>query len=357
MAKKIVKVDIVPNVVKTLRENTGYTIEEIAKALNVKVEKVINVENGKDSLTLNQVKKLASIMKVPLAAFFSSEIPHIPSLPDYRINREKRIDPSVYMAIRKAKYFANMIHEISGRETIIPHISKEKSPRELAMWFRKFLGVDTPRGRSSQILSYYKRIIEEKMNILVIEYPMKTEDVRAFSIKDKLSIIVLNENDESSIKLFSLFHEIAHVLRKEEGICSIVPEQENRNVERFCDSFAAEFLVPYDEFVKDVEKFGTDYEAIKKMQKKYSVSVHVLMLRLLNLGYISKQAYNDFRKGFDKEKKTGGGGKNWEMVFRNRVGNIAIEEVSKAFRKGEISFYEAMRILDLKAKYAERFIG
>ena len=261
------------------------------------------------------------------------------------------------MAIRKAKYFANMIHEISGRETIIPRISKVKSPRELAMWLRSFLEVDIPKGRPSQILSYYKRIIEKRMNILVIEYPMKTEDVRAFSIKDKLSIVVLNENDKPSIKLFSLFHEIAHVLRKEEGICSIVPEQENRDIERFCDSFAAEFLVPYGEFVKDVERFGTDYGAIKEMQKKYGVTVQVLMLRLLNLGYITKQAYDDFRKRFDKEKKTGGGGKNWETVFRNRVGNIAIEEVSKAFRKGEISFHEAMRILDLKAKYAERFIG
>ena len=83
-----------------------------------------------------------------------------------------------------------------------------------------------------------------------------------------------------------------------------------------------------------------------------------MMLRLLNLKYITKEQYLKFKERFDKEKlEKKRGVRDWERTFLNRVGKLAISEVSKAYRRGDISFFEAVRILDMKPKYVERFMG
>jgi len=79
------KIDLNPEVLKTLRENSGYTVEELARKLDVRGEKIERVERGEDYFALRQIKRLSGIYRVPLAAFFSDSVPHIPSLPDYRV--------------------------------------------------------------------------------------------------------------------------------------------------------------------------------------------------------------------------------------------------------------------------------
>ena len=357
MTGKTKKIQIKPEVLKTLRENAGYEIEELAKKLDVKPKKIENVERGKDNFTIKQIKKLSKIYQVPLAAFFSDEIPHLPSLPDYRINRDKKIPPTVNMAIRRAKYLSEMIHDISGKRTEIPNFPKEMSPKALANALREFLNLEPPeRVSPGKILDYYRRILEEKMNVIIIEYPLKADDVRAFVIKNEISVIVLNESDEAPVKLFSLFHELGHLLKGEMGLCSITME-ENTDVERYCNRFAAEFLMPERKFAEMVRKYGKDIESLKKLQRLFGVSIHAMMIRLLNLGLISYEEYDNFKKNFKKKEKKGGGGKNWEATYKKRSGYLVIEEVTKAHKRGEISFYEAMRILDVKTKYAEKLIG
>ncbi|XOB63845.1 helix-turn-helix domain-containing protein (plasmid) [Campylobacterota bacterium DY0563] len=356
MRKKTKKIHVNPQVLKTLRENSGYSIKDVAKKLKVSEEKIKKVEREEDDFTLNQIKKLADIYKVPLAAFFSEEVPHLPSLPDYRVNREKKVPPSVNLAIRRAKYLSDMIYGISGRKTTLPKFPRDLSAKELADKLRKYLNSEAPRRVApTKILDYYKKIVEEKLNVIVIEYPLKADDVRGFVIKDKLSVIVLNESDEATVKLFSLFHELGHLLRDEMGICSITMEEE-KDVERYCNRFAAEFLMPEDEFREMISRYGKDYESLRKLQRIFGVSIHAMMIRLLNLGLISREEYEAFKRNVPEYKKSGGV-KNWESTFRNRAGHLAIEEVSKAHKRGDLSFYEAMRILGVKLKYAEKLIG
>ncbi len=357
MTNKTKKIHVKPEVLKTLRENAGYDVDELAKKLDVKPEKILKVEQGEDDFTIKQIKNLSKFYKVPLAAFFSEEVPHLPSLPDYRVNRDKRIPPTVNMAIRRAKYLSETIKDISGKQTIIPQFPKDMTPKELANALRKFLNPSPPeRVYPGKILEYYKKLLEEKMNLIVIEYPLKAEDVRAFVIKDDLSVIVLNESDEAPVKLFSLFHELGHLLRGEVGLCSITME-ENMDIERYCNRFAAEFLMPEEMFVEMINRYGKSPEQLKKLQRIFGVSIHAMMIRLLNLGLISQKEYENFKKSFKKPKEKKEGGGNWEAVYKKRTGYLVIEEVSKAHKRGDISFYEAMQILDVKTKYAEKLIG
>jgi len=58
----------------------------------------------------------------------------------------------------------------------------------------------------------------------------------------------------------------------------------------------------------------------------------------------------------EREIKQQFGRRNWEEVFKNRVGNLTIKEVKKRLQENKLSFYEALNILDVKTKYAEKFL-
>jgi len=108
--RNLMKGNLKPEVLKKLRETSGYTIQEIAKKLKVSEQKIKAVEEGKAQFTLNQVKKLAKIYERPLAAFFSNEIPDIQLL-----KLIKNPTPELCLVVRKADYlFKKAKEELSG---------------------------------------------------------------------------------------------------------------------------------------------------------------------------------------------------------------------------------------------------
>jgi transcriptional regulator with XRE-family HTH domain len=74
------EIKVNPNVLKTLSESSGYTVEEIVKKIKTTVTKVQDAEKGIASFTLTQIKKLADIYHRSLAAFFTEALPAMPAL-------------------------------------------------------------------------------------------------------------------------------------------------------------------------------------------------------------------------------------------------------------------------------------
>ena len=347
---------------KVLREISGYTVAEVAKKLRTTEDKIKSVEEGKGKLILTQIKKLAEIYKCPLAAFFSDRIPPLPHLTDFRINRDKRLTPQVYLAKRRAYYLLSEIERITDKTSIIPQFPDGTKPERLAIEFRKHLGIKLIKSkRPKEILRFYKGEIEKKMFIPIIEYPFKADDVRAFSIFSRISITVLNEEDSPQVKLFSLFHEIGHLLRKISGICSIEIEPEQKEeIESFCNKFAAEFLVPAEDLKFEIERLkleNFDFDSITKLSKIYGVSKQVIMLRLLWLRYIDREQYQEFKSKYEEPVKKQFGRRNWDEVFLNRASESIVNEVKQAYEKGILSFADVVGILGIKAKYVEKFLS
>jgi Zn-dependent peptidase ImmA (M78 family) len=347
-----------PTVLKALRESSGYSIEEVAKGLGVSVETIAQAEETGFALSLAQIEKLASVYKRPLVAFFSDSIGGLPTLVDYRVNREKRLSPHVYIAQRRARYLAEKIKELSDRRTQIPRFPAKMVPEALARDFRAKLGVPVlKRLAPHKLLSEYKRLLEDRLTVLIIEYPFKADDVRGFSIFSDVCAIVLNEEDKPSIKLFSLFHEVCHLLQKTGGICSLELEGEGET-ESYCNRFAAEFLVPLDDLKKELKRFErVDEEVAGRLSETYGVSKQVIMLRLLWARHIDAARYAQFKSALQGLVQSGFGRRSWEKTYLNRAGNLAIQEVRRAYIHGTISFHEAVGILGLKAKYAEKVLA
>ncbi len=153
--KKSLAIKVNTDVLKTLRESSGYTVEEIAKKIKTSVAKVQEAEKGISSFTLTQIKKLANIYHISLAAFFTDTLPEMPALTDYRINREKRLTPQVYIAERRAYYIANKLTELTNKRSLIPDFLETLKPDELAQEFRKYFKVTllkSKKGRGFNVL-------------------------------------------------------------------------------------------------------------------------------------------------------------------------------------------------------------
>jgi Zn-dependent peptidase ImmA (M78 family)/DNA-binding XRE family transcriptional regulator len=358
MAKSI-EIRTYPNVLRALREASGYTIDEVAKKLKTTAEKIKETEKGVASFTLTQIKKLADIYHRPLAAFFTDTLPRMPEITDYRINREKRLTPQIYIAERRAYYLGNKLADLTDKKSQIPSFHETLKADEMAREFRKFLKIELLKSiKSEELLAHYKQALEEKMLVSIIELPLKAVDVRGFSVLSYISVIVLNEEDKPSIKLFSLFHEAYHLIKRTSGICSIEIEQKDEDIEATCNLFSAEFLVPLDDLKEECKRLKeVDEEAISELSKVYGVSKQVIMLRLLWLGYITNERYNQFKKErIEKIKEKMFGRRNWDKVFQNRAGNLAIRETTNAYRSGKISYSEVIDILNIRTKYIEKFV-
>lgn len=158
-----------------------------------------------------------------------------------------------------------MNHSISLNEIQIENI------RKLAGDERRKLGFIGETPIANDIFT-----ILENMNILLLEYPIKSDDVKpAFSAAlmcstkgDKeLVFIGLNTADFFDKQIFAIAHELYHFYTKTGSHLSRLSEEEDSYVEAEANRFAAEFLLPESTLKSIVlDEFKTS--SLRKIQTK-----------------------------------------------------------------------------------------
>lgn len=95
------------------------------------------------------------------------------------------------------------------------------------------------------------------------------------------NVIIVNGNHREERQRFTVLHEIAHIildLPSEHHGAKLTSNTLMRYGRRpqeeiFCDVFAAECLLPYDLFVKDVSDLDISMAAVKELAEKYKASM------------------------------------------------------------------------------------
>lgn len=264
MPKKSFKVEINPEVIKYLRETSGWSIEEIAKKLKISIENYKEIEAGREFLTFQQIKQLSKLFQRPTSAFFLPQAPkELPISSAFRVlpKTEKRISKELLLAIRKAQYYQSIVNEIilDLNISFTPKIEKTKledNPIEVAIKERNESRIPIEKQYkfkdAYEAFNTWRKFIESK-NILVFQFKFPLEDARGFSLMDTLPyVIVINSQDNILARIFTLFHEYAHLIL---GIPEIYIQDSDtsKEIEKWCDTFASEFLIP----TKELEKMSS----------------------------------------------------------------------------------------------------
>lgn len=362
MPDKSFAVSIEPEVLIWARKSIGMEPKDVVKEIKkITTTTIENWEKGKANPTFSQLERLAFIYKRPITAFLLPTPPKEPSFPtDYRTlpsEKKKPLHPKTHLAIRKARRFQYSTIELMKEldepiQKLSLRTSLSDNPEELAEKIRGQLGVKgfPVSFTTDTALEEWIKILE-KNGILVFQISItQNKEIRGLSLVDEeVPVIILKRSDEPSAKIFTLFHEFAHLLLREGGICDL-KEDETQNIERFCNRFAGAFLTPKDKLlnhpvVKANEKLKEWPDHIlKDIAQDFKVSPEVILRRLLILGLTTKEYYHSKHEEWKSKYKEpfGGRGKKNEI-------KICIQERGKKYVFMVFGAYEQNKIDNISA--------
>jgi Zn-dependent peptidase ImmA (M78 family) len=363
MSSKSFNVSVEPDVLIWARKSIGMSIDAVAKKIKGIAINTLKEWEKKDSgvkPTFAQVEKLSKVYKRPLSAFLLPAPPKEPPFPeDFRTfpTEEKQLlKPKTYLAIRKAKRFQysaiELIKELgeeSKKLTIKANLSDD--PETLAEKVRVQFGIKEVTRLAfltkEAALDEWIKLLENN-GILVFQISITmNKEIRGFSLIDEdVPAIVLKRSDETSAKIFTLFHELAHLLLREGGICDL--EESNISHEKFCNHFAGAFLVPKDELLNhsivktNVKTREWPESFLRDIARDFNVSKEVILRRLLILGLTTRNYYLKKHKEWkSKYKEPFGRGKKDEI-------KICLKERGKKYISMAFDAYERRKIDEMR---------
>jgi len=368
------EVKINPAVLVWARKTANYEIEEISHKMNLNSDRMKCWEKGKERPTYTQLLDLAEHYQRPAMLFFSPEVPKYESnMPDFRTlpnSNNKKISPEVSFELRSAKARReNLISLEELDDYEIPkfrlntEINEEnKNAKSLAEDIRKSLGVSwakqTTLTSSDKALEFWISKVES-LGVLIFQfYSIEPKEMRGYAIShEKLPIIGINVKEHAHGKIFTLFHELAHIAIKKEGISNFSSFKLKDNVEIFCNQVAAEILVP-ENFLLDtiivkeiMPNVNLNEDHLQQLSRKFKVSPEVIIRRLISIDKLSntflkkeginwnKYIANNYKRKTERHKP-----KNVKNKVKNKIETNKNPHVSKALKRN--GFYYTELVLE-----------
>lgn len=372
------KLPINPDVLKWARTSLRLSLGEVAQRLGAKFEvEVLQAwENEEGSPTYPQLEKLAhEIYKRPVAVFFFPSVPkeetpttEFRTLPD---NVADELPPEIVKLYRKAKLFQLYIEELyEGEKSVTTSLLdafeiNEKSEFPLiTKAIRKALGVsieEQSEWRSAETAFKKWRDALEANGVFIFKDGFRNDDYSGFCLyHQKYPIIFVNNSMPDSRQVFTLFHELGHLLyhsggidfRSREAVRSF--QGHYLNVEVSCNRFANEFLVPQEVF----DSFGPRISKanFEKLADYFSVSREVILRKYLDRGLVDADYYEKIASEWAAQaKKKGEPGGNYYYNQRTYLGERYINLVYERYYQNRISVDSVAEYLNIKVKNLPTF--
>lgn len=360
-----------PSVLKWARERSGYSEDEVVKHLREKrVSDTVfrQWELGKIQPTYPQLKKLAKLYKRPVALFFFPNPPEEePIEKDFRktLSAENIIElsPRMRYLVRLAKVKMINLEELLDSTTsnapVIHLKSKQNETAEqLAKRIRNEIGISISTQANwnniDTALKNWRRALEN-LGIWIFKdaFGKAENDYCGFCLyNERFPIIYINNSHAPQRQIFTLFHELGHLLKSVAGIDfrrtpTFTERYEKEEV--FCNAFAGEFLVPKENLAQ--YSLLPTKEEIQYLALTYKVSFDVILRKFLDKEFIAKKTYEDIiqhRKPTNKEKTKGGG--SYYLNQRMYLGQKYMQLAFGQYHKQRIDRFQLADYLDVNVK-------
>jgi Zn-dependent peptidase ImmA (M78 family) len=368
-----------PSLLVWARESAGLSPEEAAGKVQVKTERLRGWEQGEGSPTINQLRELGRIYRRPTAVFYLPEPPKdFMALRDYRripgVQRNEE-SPELRWEIRLAGYRREVALELAEEwEEEVPLFAVSASITEdierVAERARGLLGVSMSRQASwetpATALNSWRFALEDAGVLVFQAAEVGVDEMRGFSLSERpLPVITVNNKDSYNGRIFSLMHELVHLMLDDSGLC-IFSEFEpkttsHQNIELFCNQVAAAILVPAEDLLArpSVRRKGTDAiwppGDLWDLSGRYKVSSEVMLRRLYRLDRVDDDFYwatIRMSPRVRKEKKRGSPG--WQPPPQKAVynsGQLFSELVLDSFHEDRITAADVSDYFESRLKH------
>ncbi|MFZ4580102.1 MAG: ImmA/IrrE family metallo-endopeptidase [Myxococcota bacterium] len=160
--------------------------------------------------------------------------------------------------------------------------------------------------------------------------------------------------------MFTLAHELAHLLLGESGVSDVGPASEPaRDEEQWCNRFAAELLVPMDVLRQVHRPQAPLQDEILRLARHFKVSTLVILRRVFDAGTLTRDAFwAAYRQEVARlATVAGGGGGDFYRSQVARVGRRFARAVITDALEGQTLFRDAYRLLGVKKHSTFEMLG
>jgi len=348
---------------------SGYEADALARAIGVAPDVVRAWVKGDDQPNITALRALATELKRPLAAFL---LPHPPKVPkpaiefrapggsgraDLNVAERHRIRE----AVRLQRMLAWITRELGRAPATVPRETIKASAETRARETRTRLDVTVEQQRkwrsASAALQGWRRALE-RTGVFVFTLPMGEESARGFSLWDEQApLIALNTSWNAEARIFTLFHEYAHLLTRTSSACveavNRLPTGKSDPTERWCEQFAADVIIPrqaLEEYLttQGVRRPVTDLKTIGRIAHHFRASLRTTTLRLISLKAASWPLYRSLPAHAERKPAGGGGaGRNRAQIRVEQYGLHTANVFSTALEKDLVNRADVLDYLDM----------
>jgi Zn-dependent peptidase ImmA (M78 family)/transcriptional regulator with XRE-family HTH domain len=370
-----------PKIITWARERAGLTVETLAKKMKRQPGEIELWESGRSAPSYAILEQLAyKYLKLPLAVFFFPEPPETDDptkkfrrLPSYEV---ERLSFDTFQKIRLAQAYQDslslLMKDIPRPRKVFRDLSPGSlEPSEFAKNTRQYLGVTLEKQalfRSSETAFKAWRHTIEEASVFTFKNSLEDRFVSGFSLlDDDYPIIFVNNSNAFSRQVFTLIHELSHILYGVNGITDLdesyieMMGDIQRELEIKCNMFTAHFLVPDEAFHEDIRYYqAAGPNAISEIAQRYSVSREVILRRLLDRKVVTREYYEQKASEWNKEylrhsKSTTGG--NFYLTRLAYLGEGFTRVAFDNYYRGHVTRTELADHLNINARHLPKLEG
>ena len=368
-------VQINPEILKWGLKRNMMSIEQLARHMKKDVEEVRMWVSGEKSPSYSTLETLAyTVLKVPLAVFLFPEAPDIEDkvtkfrrLPEYEM---ERLSSDTLQIIRSSQGFQDALVELLGtdednRKIFIDIDAKDMTAENMAKLTREYIDISMEEqfkfSGTESALRAWRHAIEEA-GIFTFKNTFKNRYISGFSLlHEQFPIIVINNSNSFSRQIFTIIHELGHILLGIYGITDVdesyfdYMSSDERALEICCNEFAAELLVTREVFENDIPR-SFYHSIVGELADKYSVSREVILRRFLEFSVVSQNYYIEQTTEWNREylRSIDRGGGDW---YRTRLAYLGEGYTKLAFENyysGRVSKEQLGEYLNINSKNIDK---
>lgn len=307
---------------KWAREQTPIELGDIPiRIRGMESEEVEKWENGTEIPSINEAKKLCTLYDIPFSALFLTELPNKDNSKcidrrTYRDNLDTKISYELWKEINRLKSCRECAIELLDIDeyiNVLEEFDFNDSLENISKKVREIFKIEIPFKNKSaydnNAFNYFRNKIESK-GIMVLQIEgISIKEIRGMSLNfDILPIISVNKSDSDRAKVFTLFHELAHLIRRTSNLCLIDFNEREDEEEKICNNIAANILIPANILNNIIQNVNLDDDKdIGKISDRFAVSKFVIIKRLYDLKKIDfilyKSKYEQYLNSFNEVKE------------------------------------------------------
>ncbi len=311
-----------------------------------------------------QLERMADKFKVPVAVFFFPAPPDIePISESFRTLPEaqfEQIPRRLKLLLRKAKALQLSLSELANERNPSDHLitrdlsfAVDAPVEKVAEAVREYLGITLNQQMgwksAEQALKIWRSRLHE-VGVFVFKDAFQQDDYSGFCLYDQeFPIIYVNNSTAFTRQIFTLFHELAHLLFHTSGVDRFRDDYIGRlsgdakRIEILCNRFAARFLVPAEAFNREFSGLEASREVAELLSNRFCVSREVIYRTFLDRGPIDQEEYESGTKAFSEHKRGGGDGGSY---YSNQISYLGSPYIGLAFGQYYANRIDARQLAD-----------